>query len=228
MLGHLRALSLQLNPCPSSSNLFDCGIAVSGWSSGALWSPRSRGGGFRWVGGCAEDCTQSTKPSTDSGWGELVRFASVFPRQSEVVDELRARRTGCRRRSPARSNGRPVRGFAARCRPSQCPFGEAEGVFDVEPAKVGRQHRSRSGSPSPDHHSHRVFLICPAGLGRCSTSTRITLPLTIGGSLQSRQRPRPCSLGCSLCHAADLHFAVAADGGVSSASGASRSLRPRA
>src|SRR5665213_1992751 len=66
---------------------------------------------------------------------------------------------------------------------------------------LARQHRSRSGSPSPDHHSHSVFLTRPVGLGRCSTSTRITLPLTIGGSAQSRQRPRPCNLGCRLCQA---------------------------
>src|SRR5664280_157617 len=72
--------------------------------------------------------------------------------------------------------------------------------------REARQHRSRSGSPVPDHHSHKVFLIRPVGLGRCSTSTLITLPLMIGGSSQSLHLPRPCSFGCRSCQAVTVTF----------------------
>ena len=71
---------------------------------------------------------------------------------------------------------------------------------------LGSVGLARSGSPVPDHHSHSVFLMRPVGFGRCSTSTLITLPLTMGGSSQSRQRPRPCSLGCRPCQAVTITF----------------------
>src|SRR5664280_2298039 len=49
------------------------------------------------------------------------------------------------------------------------------------------------GSNTP----HSVFSGLGLGLGRCSTSTRITVPATIGGWSWSAQRPRHPSLGCS-------------------------------
>ena len=53
-----------------------------------------------------------------------------------------------------------------------------------------RQQMSRSGAPGPDHRSHSVLLARPAGLGRCSTSTRMTLPAMNGASWWLAQRPR--------------------------------------
>ena len=154
------------------------------------------------MGGCAEGCAPSSKPPSDSRWSELLRVASRLPWQAKVLDEL----TGETELGvggdydPCPSVGLFWRLQRWRC-PSQRPFCEPEGVLDVEPAEVGPPARSRWGSPSPDHHGPSIFLTRPIGLGRCSTSTLITLPVTIGGSSLSRHRPRPCSFGWRLCQA---------------------------
>src|SRR5665647_735895 len=62
---------------------------------------------------------------------------------------------------------------------------------------------SRS-KPGPAAHSHSVFLVPLVGLGRCCTSTRITVPATIGDWSWSAQCPRWPSLGCRPCQAETL------------------------
>ena len=57
----------------------------------------------------------------------------------------------------------------------------------------------------PDHHSHRVFF-ARVGRGKCSTSTRITQPRTIGSWPRPAQRPRAASWGCSPAQAATHHL----------------------
>ena len=90
------------------------------------------------MGGCAESCTQSPKPSPDSDWGQLLRIGSAFPRESEIVDELAGetelRVGGDDQRGPTVGL---LRGADRRRGPAQRPLHEPEGVFDVEPAEVG-------------------------------------------------------------------------------------------
>ena len=40
------------------------------------------------MGGCAEGCTQPSKPPSDSRWSEVLRVASRLPWQTKVVHEL--------------------------------------------------------------------------------------------------------------------------------------------
>ena len=46
--------------------------------------------------------------------------------------------------------------------------------------RYAHQARSRSASPGPDHNSQSVFFVRDVGLGRCPTSTPITLARTMG------------------------------------------------
>jgi hypothetical protein len=90
------------------------------------------------MGGCAESCTESPKPSADSGWGELLRVGSAFPWKAEIVDELAGqpelRVGGDHQPSPAVGL---FGHLGRRCGPAQCPLHEPEGVFNVEPPEVG-------------------------------------------------------------------------------------------
>ena len=61
--------------------------------------------------------------------------------------------------------------------------------------KWAREQRSMSGSPGPDHHSHRVFFTPVERVGRCSTSTRMTLPRMIGSGLDVASGPGPSAGG---------------------------------
>jgi hypothetical protein len=89
--------------------------------------------------------------------------------------------------------------------------GDAEVVDELTSEtelRVGSDHDPGPtiGSPFPDHHSHSVFLMRPAGLGTCSTSTRMMLPLTIGGSSQSRHRPGHAASGAGCARRSPSRF----------------------
>lgn len=61
-------------------------MACSGSCAGAFGSSGSCSGGFWWVGGAAEVCAKSSKPSADAGGGELGGVKGAFPGQAQVVD----------------------------------------------------------------------------------------------------------------------------------------------
>src|SRR5665647_2968421 len=71
---------------------------------------------------------------------------------------------------------------------------------------------SRS-KPGPAAHSHSVFLVALVGLGRCSTSTRITVPVTIGSSWWWGPVATAAEFGVQAVPSADLDGAVAGIGG---------------
>ena len=50
--------------------------------------------------------------------------------------------------------------------------------------------RDRGLARWPDHHNQSVFFTAVERLGKCSTSTRMTLPRMIGSGLDFPQRPR--------------------------------------
>ena len=86
--------------------------------------------------------------------------------------------------------------------PAQGVLHEAVGVLDVEAVQVGVQAQLPGRLAGTDHQSHRVLLLAlELGFGSRSTSTRTTLPRTMGGRLSPAQRPREWRRGCRLCQA---------------------------
>ena len=102
------------------------------------------------MGGSAEECTQSPKPSPDPDGGQLVGVGSSFPGQAEVVDEA-----ACEAQLRVGGNDKPgppvglLWGTDRWCGPAQGSFGESVGVLDVEPAEVGPPASIEVGFTSP-------------------------------------------------------------------------------
>jgi hypothetical protein len=100
------------------------------------------------------------------------------------------------------SSGRPVWACGPAGGLAEGLFAEAEGVLEVEAADVRapasvQVRAAGAGSPQPKRLDCRAV-----GRDRCSTSTRITVPITIGAWVQSLQRPRLTRLGGSPAQAA--------------------------
>mgnify|MGYP001826870116 CR=1 FL=1 len=113
-------------------------MALSGAGAGAFGASGACSGGFWWVGGCAEVCAKSSKPSADADGGQSVGCEWSFPWEAEVLDEAAGE---AELGEHGDDEGSPAVGLfwgAERwCGPAEGVLGEAEGVLDVEPAEVG-------------------------------------------------------------------------------------------
>src|ERR1035437_5490615 len=179
--------------------------------------------GFRWMGGCADGCTQSPKPPSDSCRGQFLWVTSLFPGQTEVVDESASKTELCVGGEDEPSPTIGLLGHAQRrCRPPERPLHEPEGVFDIEPAEVGPPAQveigfSFSGPPPPQR-----LLDAPCRLGQVldldSDDTTgddrrlVTVP-PASPTVQLRMQAVP---------GAHLHVPVSAGGGGGGAGGGGR------
>ena len=119
------------------------------------------------MGGCAEECTQSAKPSSDPDRGQFVGVGSSFPWQAEVVDEAsgEAELGVGANDQPGPSVG--LFGCADRwCGPAQGSFGESVGVLYVESSEVGPPTAievgfTGTGPPQPERWCQAVTVTFP-------------------------------------------------------------------
>ena len=168
--------------------------------------PRRPTAGFRRLGGRAKVRQKRRNGAMDPDRRKACCIVAALPRQPQVLD-ARARQPELG--ESGHNQPRPPVGLLGvahpRRRPSHALLEEAEGVLQIETPHIRAPDEvqiRRRPLWLPCHHSHKTRgfrRLSPRG--RRSTSTRTSVPTTMGGG---PRLPRPSwfwTFGCSSAHA---------------------------
>ncbi len=180
-------------------------VALGPAGEPAFGPPGRPTAGFRRLGGRAQVRQKRRNGAMDPDRRKAPRLVAALPRQPQILDACAGQpKLG----ESGHNQPRPPVGLLGvahpRRRPSHALLEEVKGVLQIETPHVRAPDEARSGVvPSgPCHHSHKTLgLRRLSPRGSRSTSTRTSVPTTMGRGLRL---PRPSwfwTFGCSPAHA---------------------------